>query len=50
MFSLLRRSMCRHETYWSERRRGHVCYRCGHVNAEIRPVARFGSEIPGFRR
>lgn len=48
MFNMLRRWLCKHETYWSERRHGHVCYRCGRFNAEIRP--RFGSEIPGFRR
>ena len=33
MFKLLRRSFCRHERYWSERRHGEACYRCGHFRA-----------------
>lgn len=49
MFDWLKRWLCRHETYWSERRQGHVCYRCRRFTAEGRK-ARFGSEIPDSRR
>jgi hypothetical protein len=29
MFHSLKRRLCRHDFYWSERRFGHACYRCG---------------------
>ena len=29
MFHSLKRRLCRHDFYWSERRYGHACYRCG---------------------
>lgn len=50
MFSLIRPRLCQHTKYWSERRKGYVCDRCGQFSADLRPPSKYASEIPGFRQ
>ncbi|GAA0636715.1 hypothetical protein [Brevundimonas lenta] len=51
MITKLKRLFCQHEMYWSERRRGHACYKCGRFRMatlaiEPAPDAASGPALP----